>query len=319
MERKGILITGASSLVGSKTVELLENQFDFHGLGTKEQPSFPGFEHLTTYQRCDLTDTKALERTIDDTPHNTILHIAAFTNVDEAEIQRPLGHESDVWQINVKSSLEVAKLAQKYNKRVIFASTSYVFDGRRGPYSESDETNNPNIGLMSFYGVTKLEAERVIKDNCDSYTFIRFEMPFRSDFSPKLDFARRILQLYGENKITQMFADQTISPILIDDLANAIGLIVKSDLNGAFHVGSSNITTPHEFACDLIKRYYQQKPLIIPSSYASTPIPEGKAPRPLKGGVLMSNIIRLGFKPRSTQEMIEDFYNQQKSLGLIGN
>lgn len=186
MERKGILITGASSLVGSRAVELLKDQFDFHGLGTKKLASFPGFEHLATYQKCDLTDTKALERIINDTPHNTILHIAAFTNVDEAELQKPLGHESEVWQINVESSRAVAKLAQKYNKRVIFASTSYVHDGSAGPYSESDITDNPNTSLMSFYGITKLAAERAIKDNCESFSFIRFEMPFRSDFLPSL-------------------------------------------------------------------------------------------------------------------------------------
>ena len=80
-----------------------------------------------------------------------VLHAAAWTDVDGAEAD-PDGAAAR----NVRGTRNVVALGAP----VVYFSTDYVFDGRKGaPYVESDEP-----GPLSVYGRTKLEGEREVRE-----------------------------------------------------------------------------------------------------------------------------------------------------------
>ena len=88
--------------------------------------------------------------TVESEP-DLVLHTSAFTDVDGAEAD-----EDAARRVNVGRTREVVALGAP----VVYFSTDYVFDGRKGePYVESDEPNP-----LSVYGRTKLEGEHEIRD-----------------------------------------------------------------------------------------------------------------------------------------------------------
>jgi len=61
------------------------------------------------------------------------------------------------YRINVERICLVLKQLKKWNIKPIFTSTDHVFDGIKGNYTETDDTNP-----MSTYGKHKAEVENVI-------------------------------------------------------------------------------------------------------------------------------------------------------------
>lgn len=305
---KEVIITGSSGLVGSRIVDCLP-RFSFHGVAREVNPEYPGRENLKKYSRYDILNVKELEQLIGESPAEVIVHCAAFfPGVDQLEPQRIQGRDSEAWNVNVKASKSLAEICEKHGRHLILAGTTYVFDGRNGPYTEGDDPNLCNPKIMSFYGIVKREQEKVVADNCSSYSIFRFEMPYRTLFT-KPDFARRLLNLFVDGKLTSMFSDQSITPIFLDELARAVEILIESKAQGVFHIGSADITSPYLFAVDLITRLYgsEAASIIQKANYSETPLPEGKAQRPLHGGVLMGKIVKLGYEPKTNSMMIQDF------------
>ena len=315
MEKEKLIITGSSGLVGSRIVDLLSPYFDFHGLGTKEKPTHFGHQNLTEYTKCSILDPKKLEEVIATTSATTIIHLAALVDLDIAEQTRHLGENSLWWQVNVEGTRNVAELARKYNKKIIYASSDYIFEGDNGPYCEDDRVvDDPS--KFCFYAETKLAGERVISEICEDWLSVRFSIPFRSYFPYKTDRARTVVEKFIKGEDAVYFADQTISPCLIDDLATFYKfLIERSDIKGIIHFAGQFDTppSPYSFAKEIIERFYQKGSEVKSGSFQKYRIsPEGrsKAPRPLRAGLYSTRLAGLGFRIPTLLEEIENFYNQ---------
>ena len=87
-----------------------------------------------------------------------VLHLAAYTNVASAELER-----DQCWRVNVDGTRNVARAAQQFGARMVYISSDYVFDGERGNYLETDTPNPSN-----FYSLSKLVAEEASRQARDS-------------------------------------------------------------------------------------------------------------------------------------------------------
>ena len=218
-----ILATGISGLVGTRVQELLEDQFEFTDLS------------LAT--GVDVTNFEDLESHISDSPAKIILHMAAKTDVDGCEDDKIFGEEGKAWVINVTGTENIVKIAEKCGKKVIYISTDFVFDGTRDSYSEDDEANP-----LNWYAVTKHEAEKLVLEYSNSCV-IRIAYPYRSTFSAKKDFVRRILDKMEHKETVIAITDHIITPTFIDDIAKGLGEFLNKDLNGIYHlVGDQSVS-----------------------------------------------------------------------------
>lgn len=77
-----------------------------------------------------------------------IVHCAAYTNVEKANIERKL-----CWDTNVVGT----KNLSAFGIPMLYISTEYVFDGQKGMYSEDDQPNP-----QGFYALTKTIGEHQI-------------------------------------------------------------------------------------------------------------------------------------------------------------
>jgi dTDP-4-dehydrorhamnose reductase len=98
----------------------------------------------------DITDETAVARALELAQPEVVLHLAAYTDVAKAELEREVA-----WAVNV---LGTRHLAKHTAGRFVHFSTDYVFDGERGMYLETDIPNPAN-----FYSLTKTVGEEAAR------------------------------------------------------------------------------------------------------------------------------------------------------------
>lgn len=215
-----ILATGLSGLVGTRVQELLSDDYSFTDLSLETG--------------VDIRNEDQVNKFMDKSEANVILHMAAKTDVDSCEDDKILGEEGKAWQINVIGTENIVSAARKTGKRIIYISTDFVFDGTKDFYDEKD-TPNP----ISWYGITKYEGELVISSSGIDSTIIRISYPYRAYFEEKKDFVRKLLdQMQKKEKILAL-TDHIFTPTYIDDIAFCLDELFKRQILGIYHVVGS--------------------------------------------------------------------------------
>ena len=92
----------------------------------------------------DLKDRECIEKTLDSSDPDVVILSGGITNVDLCEERPELTEE-----VNKKGSIQLVKYIKRRNKKIVFLSTDYVFDGENGPYSEEDSISPINIYINS--------------------------------------------------------------------------------------------------------------------------------------------------------------------------
>lgn len=320
--KQKILVIGPDSLTGSRFIELGQDFFEFYGAGQKLGETIPG---LQDFQTLDLTDSQDVEKVISNFPGDLIINFAGATIVDEIEKTRPTNLEDEelfsqnmAYKVNVLGTRYLAESSKKANKFPIFISTGMVFDGENGPYSEDDPVAS-DFGKMSWYAWTKILAEQEVSKLIPNSLIVRISYPYRSKFEAKTDFARTFLKLYDElqsgqrSEIYPLFADQTLTPTFIDDLAPAFNFLITKKATGIFHLSSPEITTPYDFCLEILReargvedpKRIIRKGSIVDFQKAHPEI----AKRPVKGGEKVDKLIKLGFVPTDWHQGIKKAFN----------
>ena len=292
-----IAIIGSSSMVGSRFAQLWQNKTQLISAELSSTPSI------------DLTKKGSVQEFFNTYEFETAILFSAFTDVDQAELQRN-DKNGSCWKINVDGVRNVAKSCKEKKVKLIFISTDFVFDGQNGPYKE-DDSAGPNMDQVSWYGISKLEGEKIVEE-LEDFIILRISYPYRAYFQGKEDFFKKSLSLYSENKLYPMFDDQTMTPTFIDDVAPALQLLLESDRKGVFHLASPTPGTPYEIIKNLIKTFGGDPKVVEKGSIIEFLKNGDKTPRPVKGGLIVDKIEKLGFVPTSWKKGIEQIYIQSK-------
>jgi len=252
-----IAITGADGLIGSRIIELLKEKFSFISLSQAVM---------------DITDEDKVNRVIKDINFDIFLHVAAYTNVDRAEVEK-----EKAWQVNVKGTKNVFEAVFLKKKKFIYISTDFVFDGKKEntPFFE-DSLPNP----ISFYGKTKYEGEKIVGKKA---MIIRLSYPYRAYFEQKKDFVRRIIENLKEKKAIRMVKNSLITPTFIDNIVFALEHLLINYSPEIFHLVGKNALSVYEAGLLIAKIFHLPKSLIKETFYKE--FHKGKAKRPQYGDI----------------------------------
>lgn len=295
---KKVLVIGASGMVASRFVDLVKDKFEITPSDEKT---------------LDITSSDAVTAFFETNSFDAVINFAAFTNVDGAEAQK--GDETGlVWKLNVAGPKYLADVCAKKNIFLIHISTDFVFagnEGYQGPYAE-DAMLPENSDGIGWYGWTKNRAEKVIAGSSCKHAIIRYGYPFRaSAYDLKKDWARNLISLYDEQKLYPLFTDQVQSILFIDDLASPMAKIVEEEIEGVFHIASSDTTTPFDAGSYLLEKHAGKPVELQKGSMVEFLKAPGRTPRPRLGGLIVEKTEeRLGLKFKSWREMIDEFISQ---------
>jgi dTDP-4-dehydrorhamnose reductase len=234
--KRKLLVTGASGLLGSKIVEIAKNDYTVIPLH-KTKPLHSNSLKL------DITSTAEVLNLFHKLKPYAVIHAASETNVDKCETQK-----EHAWKINVEGTRNVAA-ACKAGAKLIYISTDYVFDGKKGNYTE-DDTPNP----INYYAVTKLEGEKQVVQNCRNFAILRTSVLY--GWHPlKQNFATWVITQLEQNKEITVVEDHYNTPTLADNLAEMAIEAIQKDLQGVYHACGSERISRYEFARQIAKAF----------------------------------------------------------------
>ena len=169
----------------------------------------------------DVLNIEQVEHFVSSNEIDSVLHLAAICDIPATEKDKRL-----TYLVNVVGTRNIAQAAKKFNKKVVYISTDYVFPCTEGGYKETDQPNPFN-----WYGFTKYAGELEIQNYTDNYLIIR------TSFRP-------IVWLFST-----AYDNVFTSGDYVDVIADEIGLCLNKaeDLTGIIHIGTQ-VKTLYELA-----------------------------------------------------------------------
>ena len=191
----------------------------------------------------DITDREFVRKTIMEYKPEYVIHCAAYTNVDKAEIEPDIARK-----INYNGTKNIADACEEVDAKLVYISTDYVFDGT----IDKDDTYKPraHTNPLNVYGKTKREGELAALRNPKTFiarTAWVFGLNGNDNF---VDTMLKLSEKYDEIKVVD---DQIGSPTYTVDLARAICDLIETDKYGIYHITNEGYCSWAEFAQYILK------------------------------------------------------------------
>lgn len=288
--KKRILLFGANGMLGQRLVEFYDKQTAIQLLACSEEDQ--PVSKCEEYRKIDLTRRDEVKDLVYDFYPDVIINAAAFTNVDLSETER-----ERAWKTNVKGVEYIAEVSRVIDAHIIHISTDYVFNGKRGPYSEKDKPCP-----LGYYARTKLASENVLRISGTYYTILRTNVLYGIAHNSRPDFVRWVVNSVRSGNRINIVTDQINNPTFIDDLVQAISKVIEYKKYGIYNIGGKEFLSRFDFTMKIADFFHLNKDLIFP---ITTPELNQAAPRPLKSGlIILKAETELGYKPHSIDESL---------------
>ncbi|OGC79764.1 MAG: dTDP-4-dehydrorhamnose reductase [candidate division Zixibacteria bacterium RBG_16_43_9] len=266
-----VLITGSNGLLGQKLAKTFSLNHQTTGIDLQTEPFIktPNF----SYQNINITEKDKLEELFASFKPDAVINAGAYTDVDGCE-----SNKEKAWEVNVGGVKNISRLCRGNKARLVQLSTDYIFDGKAGPYSEED-TPNPK----GYYGVTKLESEKVILDSKIDFLIVRTNVLYGKSLGETHDFVLWLIRKLKNRQEVKIVTDQYSNPTLADNLAEAIKEATEKNISGVLNIaGGKKVISRYDFALKIAEKFNLDQSLIKKVLTSELNLP---APRPLKGGL----------------------------------
>lgn len=259
-----IFITGIRGFIPSHLANYLKKRgHTVFGIDNNLHPSKNNLDPKINAFYGDVRYTEDIENSVKNA--DIVYHMAAQINVDKS-----IAYPQETMDINLGGTTNVLNACRRYNKIMVFSSTSEIYGSHDEPINE----NSPTYA-QSPYAVSKLSADKLCGNyhnlyGLEVYRFRGFNTygPYQSNdlygaVIPK--FIKEIRN--GRRPIIFGDGSQSRDYIYVDDVVRAYELIPQiKELNGEpINIGTGKTTSILEIANSLIKLYQRNgKPNIKP-------------------------------------------------------
>jgi dTDP-4-dehydrorhamnose reductase len=222
-----VFVTGARGQLGRDVCAALAlHGMEYHGVDIDD---------------FDLTVESAVAEAVASYRPSIIMHLAAYTSVDNAE------DESETcFAANVTATRNVAEAARYAGAKLLYISTDYVFGGEGGLPFETDQPRDPR----NVYGMTKSQGEDEVRRILpDRHFIVRISWVF--GVHGRSNFVKTMLRLSDERAEVGVVCDQVGSPTYTADLAELLCEMVATDRYGTYHATNEGYCSWSEFAREI--------------------------------------------------------------------
>lgn len=296
-----VVITGSNGLLGQSLLNLLlkdKDSYQVYGFSRGKNRS--GREDFN-YISIDITVKEELDKKLEQIQPDYIINTAAMTQVDDCETNK---QACDILNVDVVKWM--TRFASKSKTHIIHLSTDFIFDGKKGYYKETDKPNP-----LSYYGLSKLKSEQVLKDSKINFTILRTILVYGKVFDmSRSNIVLWVREMLEKNKEITIVDDQYRMPTYVEDLAMACKIVMNKKALGIYHISSNTLLSVYEIAQQIAETFDLNKNLIKPISTSTL---NQTAPRPAKTGFNLSKTnSQLRFYPKSFKEDLQIFKESLK-------
>jgi len=254
-----ILVIGGSSTIGSKIVrKFAENKNDV---------IYTYYENKLNVGIGHRLDIRKKDETIDlisKVNADVVIHTAALTNVDLCETDKKLADS-----INVRGTENAITGCQKINSKIVYISTSFVFNGEKNEYFEEDEPSP-----TTYYGLTKLKGEELVKNSKLPFLILRTDQPY--DWKEKWQHTNsviRVLDNLRSDRIHNEVVDWYNTPTYIPDFVQATWKLLQDNKMGIYHLTGPEFINRYDWSLRIADIFRLNKDLIKPITSDSLNLP----------------------------------------------
>jgi len=223
-----IIVTGSRGMLGTDLVQMLQRKNDVLECDL---------------HNCNILDYDRVESLVSSYRPDVIIHTAAYTNVDQAEMDKDAA-----LRLNELGTKYVATAAKQHHARLVHISTDYVFDGTKtSPYTEEDIPCPVGV-----YGETKLRGEQQVLQIFGDQNCLIVRTAWLYGKHGK-NFVDAILQQAQQQDVLRVVDDQTGSPTYTKDLVRGIILLLDREISGIVHLTNDGYCTWCEFAKTILE------------------------------------------------------------------
>jgi dTDP-4-dehydrorhamnose reductase len=276
---KKILITGASGFLGWNLCSIASGQYTVTAVSNRNFFELP----TISVRKCDLTDYQQLKTLMLSEKPDAVIHLAAASNPNYCQT-----HPEETFKINVNASSNIAGLCADLNAACVFTSSDLVFDGKKPPYKEDDNTNPINI-----YGQQKMTAEQQMHSRYENVTICRMPLMYGEAPQWAKSFIQPWIEQLQKGNPLSLFTDEFRSPVSARDACR--GLLLALEKPGEiFHLGGPQKLSRYEMGKILLEITGFPHTLLKPCKQQDIPM---AAPRPSDVSLDISKASNIGFHP----------------------
>ena len=242
------VVTGGAGFIGSHiTHHLVEKNYQvtvIDDVNIETLENFGNTIKTVEFKKINILNYEDLRKAFRNV--DGVFHQAALTDVQES-FRKP----NLYYDVNVKGTENILKIAEEFNFKVVFASSASVYGNPEKIPIKETAVRKP----LNPYGITKLECEKLVekysKRGNQVLTLRYFNVFGKRQTSSYAGVIIRFLDKIKNKMPPEIFGDgsQTRDFIYVDDILSANLSAMKSDIgNGFFNIGTGVKTSIKDVA-----------------------------------------------------------------------
>jgi len=258
---------------------------------------FTYFENKISFEKAkvlDITNKEQVIRTVNDVNPDLVIHTAGLTNVDLCETNQSLADS-----INVEGTKNIVLGCKDNKSKLVFVSTSFVFDGKKSGYSEDDQTSP-----STYYGITKFRGEEIVKNSGLNYLILRTDQPYC--WIEKWQHSNsviRVLNKLQKQENMHEVVDWYNTPTYVPDFVFATKKLIDANESGIYHVVGSDYLNRYEWALNTAEIFNLNKNLLMSTTSDKLDLPAKRVNVNLSNNKLFE---KTGVRMKGIQEGLKE-------------
>ncbi|MBX9694118.1 MAG: SDR family oxidoreductase, partial [Cyanobacteria bacterium] len=243
------LVIGASGQVGGALFACAHEQgMDVYGTCLTS--------HRRNLRKLDITERSRVLRLVRELSPDVIYATAAMSSADRCEGEPELSY-----QVSVRGIENLIDAANRADAILVHISSDYIFDGKDGPYYETEPASPINV-----YGLHKVLAEHLIATKATRYLIVRTTVVYGWEDIGK-NFVMHLKSKLIQGQAIKVPNDQIGTPTYNRNLARAIiEAVEKWETNGVINIVGPSLVSRYEFALQVANVFGLDPRLIKPTS-----------------------------------------------------
>lgn len=274
-----IFLTGSTSYLGSKFIDLYGSKFDILAVSAHD-PVSP----------LDLLDNEKLTTVFNQFNPDVIVHLAA-------DLGRDVTTSGEITKTNPSIVQSLINLALPNKTPFIFTSSESVYGGKwdEGDYKETDKLEPRNL-----YGESKVIAENLLINSGLPYLITRGHR-YVGIPSPRFNKAKQFpdtIKNITLGNVVHLDSKKIFNPVFINNICDIINYYIENDLDkkNLINMGVNKKTTYFDFVSDVANAIGLDKNLIKNDG--------NEAGWPNNGSINVNKMIGLNYPTVSYEEVI---------------
>lgn len=283
---KKLLITGASGFLGWHLLRAAPSHW--RAVGTwHNNPS--GLPPKAEAIPLDLTHRDAIWQTLKAVNPDAVMHLAAASSPAFCE-----ANPTESRKLNVEVTAWLAEMCAERGCRLLFTSSSQVYDGEHPPFVET-----PHPQPKNAYGRQKLEAELFVSAILPAAAIVRVAVMYGKAAHGNNNFLQQWLGAWEIGEGVQALDDEIRSFLSGKSAAEGLYLLLEKGAEGIFNLGGADAISRFAFAEMAAGVFELPQAKINKTSQKEVP---AAASRPANLTLDLGKIMDLGFRPVTVLE-----------------